>query len=86
MKKSDQIRELLAKGLPISEIAQKAGASVPYVYSIKNGAKGRKAKKAAKRAVATTPVRRGRPVDPAKRLKRIEKFALALARELAKAA
>lgn len=82
-RKSDLIRTLLGQGLSVSEIAKKSGASAPYVYSIKNA--GRK-KAAAKRAVTALPKRRGRRPDPKKRLARIERYALLLARELAKAA
>lgn len=87
--KSDKILALLKQGLPVAEIAEKVGASRPYIYSLKNESKKRKAQKRAAKTVAREmplPKRRGRPADPGKRLKRIERYALALARELAKAA
>ena len=36
MTKTEQIRELLKQGKPPKEIAKKVGASLPYVYTVKN--------------------------------------------------
>jgi hypothetical protein len=87
--KALRIAELLKSGLIVADVAEKAGASKPYVYSVKNGnVTGSRHRKAAKKVielVAALPARRGRKADPAKRLERIEKYALALVRELAKA-
>ena len=87
--KSDKIIALLKKGVPVAAIAEQVGASKPYIYSLKNESKRRKAQKRAVKSVTRempAAKKRGRPADPGKRLKRIEKYALALARELAKAA
>lgn len=86
--KALRIAELLKSGLSVAEVAEKAGASKPYVYSVKNGSVTvSQHRKAAKKVIEreTPPARRGRKADPAKRLERIEKYALALVRELAKA-
>lgn len=86
--KAERILELLKVGKSVAEIAEKAGVSKPYVYSLKNQGKKKRAEKRAMKSVAKgEPLpRRGRPANPEARLKRIEKYALALARELAKAA
>lgn len=86
--KALRIAELLKSGLSVADVAEKAGASKPYVYSIKNGTVAVSAhRKAVKKVIEreAAPARRGRKADPAKRLERIEKYALALVRELAKA-
>ncbi len=87
-KKNEIVAALLAKGLTPSQVIAKGAASAPYVYAIANGdSKRRTQRKAAKRIASALPApkgKRGRKANPEKRLKRIERYALALARELAK--
>lgn len=87
-KKSEIVAALLAKGLTPTQVIAKKVASAPYVYAIANGAvQSKRRRTAAKRVAEALPApkgKRGRKAGSAKRLKRIERYALALARELAK--
>lgn len=54
--KAQQIRTLLSQGISISEIAEKVGVKMQYVYDVRN-ADRRKAKRVARNKKAVTEVK-----------------------------